>query len=138
MFIDAFVRFGQFDHYYFNNERLAIKLLSKSRQHIWSMVSKYNQEQNGQSITYLESNIRTFNLKTSYKNLKQNIYTKKKSNICLTQITYCSNYGYNIKSAKIKNSTRTSSNEFDLGTTICQKQQDGIRYLKEIIILSIQ
>ncbi|CAD8145919.1 unnamed protein product [Paramecium octaurelia] len=136
--LDAFVNLRQFDHYYFNNERLAIKLLSKFSQYFWPLVSKFSKEQNGQSSTQLNSSARTSELKILYEDLKQDIGTKKKSHFGITQITHCSYYGYNNKSIKITNSTRTSPFEFDIRTTLYQKQQECKGYFKEIVILSIQ
>ncbi|CAK68748.1 unnamed protein product (macronuclear) [Paramecium tetraurelia] len=138
MILDAIANLRQFDHYYFNNERLAIKLISKSSQYFWSLVSQFSKEQNGQSSTQLNSNIRTSELKILYKNLKQDISTKKKSYFSTTQITHCSYNGYNNKSIKITNSTRASPFEFDIRTTLYQKQQECKGYFKEIVILSIQ
>ncbi|CAD8076350.1 unnamed protein product [Paramecium sonneborni] len=102
------------------------------------MVFKYNQKQNSKSLTCLDLNIRTFKINISQKNLKQNICVKKTRNTSLIQIINYLNYGNNNNRIKIKNSTRPNYHEYDQRTTLCQKQQDGIKYLKEIAILSIQ
>ncbi|CAD8060227.1 unnamed protein product [Paramecium primaurelia] len=102
------------------------------------MVSKYNQEQNYKSLANLNSNFRTSELKILRKNPQQNICTKKTSYISITQITHFSYNGDFNKSIKIKNSTRTSSSEFDPRSTLCQKQQECKGHFKEITIISIQ